>query len=330
MKKEIVIFLRQFATLLNAGVPIIQACETLEHGQVKHDMRVLIFAIKRDLQAGHRLFYCMQRHPLIFDDITCHMVNLGEQTGRLAALLNTVAGYQENRQQQQRRIKQAMLYPVFVLAVALCVTLSLLLFVVPRFAELFSAAQVPLPLITRIFFGLSDFLQRRGLLLLLIPPSLYLLKKYQPGRFSLPLLKPILWKIFLAKFSRALSLSLGEGLPLHSALPFAAAASGGRHFSARLHLLRARLAAGHQLHQAMQANTGFPLIMIQMVKVGEETAKLPAMLAKSAEFFETEIDQYLHQVSTIFEPLIILLLGVVIGGLVISMYLPIFKLGSTI
>jgi len=334
---DTMLFLRQFATLIAAGVPIIQSCTILEKSQAKIALRRLIYAIKRDILAGKTLSHCLQRYPHYFDHLTCQLIKIGEHTGRLDHLLLTIANHQEKYLAFRKRIQQALFYPSLILITAFIITFCMLIFIIPRFAELFQDMQTHLPLLTRLIFYISKQLRSHLLLLLTLVIAFTFLTtktKYAPvikqclkrTLTQLPFIQSSLHKTKLARFARHLALTLTAGIPLTDALLLTS--SLDQDFHPTLRHLQTKIRSGLQLHRAMETLPCFPLLMIQMIKVGEESGKLEHMLDKLADFFESDIDQLLHQLTQLLEPLIMIVLGVLIGGLVMGMYLPIFKLGS--
>lgn len=335
-----VIFLRQFATLLTAGVPLIQSCDLLERSQSKTALRLLIYSVKRDIISGKSLFQSLAPHHF-FDALTLQLIHLGECTGQLDKMLVTIAKHQEKNLALKKQIQHALFYPSFIALAAIGMTLSLLIFIVPRFADLFHDIQGTLPFLTRYVFYLSGFLQRYGLFLLfsgllfsyvvyrtMIIPSIK--QALRQGISRLPFIKSYAHKIVLAQFTRNLAITINAGLPLIDALSLAASPCHNTALNLLITMLRNKVKTGLQLHQAMSVFPFFPLLMVQMVKIGEEAGKLEQMLDKSADFFEADVAEYISRTTQLLEPLIMLVLGVLIGGLVISMYLPIFKVGSAL
>ncbi|TAK79237.1 MAG: type II secretion system F family protein [Gammaproteobacteria bacterium] len=337
--RDTALFFRQFATLIAAGVPIIQSCTILEKSQEKTALRLLIYAIKRDILAGKTLSHCLQRYPHYFDPLTVQLIKIGEHTGRLDTMLLIIATHQEKHLAFRKRIQQALFYPVLILITALIITFCMFIFVIPRFAELFQDMQTSLPLLTRLIFYLSAKLREclfpaLALTLVLITLSIRgkystPIKRYFQHTFStLPFIHTTLHKIKLTRFVRYLALTLTAGLPITDALALAGASSQDPSFTTAILQLQSKIRTGLSLHRAMETLPHFPTLMTQMVKVGEESGKLESMLDKLADFFESDIDHLLHHLNQLLEPLIMVVLGVLIGGLVIGMYLPIFKLGS--
>ena len=338
---DITLFLRQFATLICANIPVTQCCDILEKSQEKTALRLLIYSIRRDILAGKTLFDSFRQQNRYFDQLTCQLVQIGEHTGKVDVMLLTLANYQEKNLAFKKQIQQALFYPCIIMITAVIVTFSMFLFVIPRFAELFSDMQATLPLFTQWIFYLSSKLQQY--VWLMIAVTCLFIFALLHSRFStrmkiwlftfsarLPVIHTCLLKIALARFSRNLALTFASGIPITDALRLTANACGHRELAATITLLRSKISTGLQLHHAMEMSALFPILMIQMVKIGEESGMLEHMLDKIADFFESDIDQLVNRIGQLVEPLIMLVLGVLIGGLVIGMYLPIFKLGNTI
>lgn len=338
---DIAVFFRQFATLLAAGIPILQCCEMLEKSQVKTSLRLLIYAIKRELLSGKDLYSSLRIHDRYFTEITCQLIKIGEHTGKLDLILNMIAEDYEKQLAFKKRIYQALFYPCIISITALIVTLSMFLFVVPRFAELFSGTHIQLPALTRWIFFLSALLEQH--VYILFSPIIFIAILFLPQHGSrqwkqnisqqltqLPVIKPLRQKIILAKFARNLAMTFSAGIPIIDALKLTMQADTHAEFTHTVIKLRGKINSGMHLHQAMQSLSYFPDLMIQMVKIGEESGLLDHLLLKVAGFFESDVDDLLNQSTRLLEPLIMLVLGVLIGGLVIGMYLPIFKLGSVL
>jgi len=338
---EMAFFLRQFATLMAAGIPLIQSCEVLEKSQEKFPLRQLIHAIKRDILTGKNLYQSLRAQTKYFDELTCQLVYLGEQTGKLDTLLLAIANQHEKKAAFTRQLKQALFYPCLVAVMTLLFTLCLFLFVIPRFAELFKDVPEKLPLLTRWIFSLSTQLQSYAPICIVSLVLLGLVAAYTPlGAAMKPCLKAALLKlpfiqhhqrqVILMHFARSLALTCSAGIPITEALHLSAKACNNPSFSSLIASLRSKMSTGLQLHTAMQAFSYFPHLMIQLIKTGEESGMLESMLTHLAQFFETDTEQRLAKVNTLLEPLIMLVQGVLIGGLVIAMYLPLFKLGTVL
>jgi type IV pilus assembly protein PilC len=338
---DVSIFLRQLATLISAGIPIIKSFEILEKSQLKISFRLLIFSIKREILSGKDLFSSLHQHQRYFDELTCQLIKIGEHTGKLETILLMIADTKEKNLMLKKRVSYALLYPCIITITAVLVTLSMLIFVIPQFAILFSDTHIQLPTLTRCIFFLSLQIQHHWIMLfspLLLSLCIFMpvtwfdkLKKYLSDHIiKLPLIHPFLLKITLARFARTLAMTFAAGMPITSALKLLMHAGHPREFTYLIVKLHSNITSGLQLHQAMGALPYFPDLMTQMVKIGEESGMLDQLLNKVASFFEADIDQTINHFSQLLEPLIMLMLGVLIGGLVIGMYLPIFKLGNVL
>lgn len=333
------LFLRQLATLISSGIPMVKSFNLLESTQTNPILRLLIHTMKRDLLCGKSLFEIVSHSPF-FDKLTCQLIKIGEVTGKLDDMLCLVADHHEKAQTLQKRLKQILFYPCIVLFTALSVTLSMLIFIIPRFAELFQETQDTLPWLTKTIFALSSSLNNHIIyifIIIFIIVIIFCSKASTSFKIicvewfkQLPLINSSIRKILLARFARHLAISFSAGIPINDALKLCIDSSVNMEFSNNITQLTNQVSAGFQLHQAMESLNYFPTLMIQMIKIGEESGMLDSMLKKIAESIETEIDQLIAQLSQLLEPLIMLILGVLIGGLIIGMYLPIFKLGNTL
>lgn len=338
---DITILFRQLATLIAAGVPIIKSCEILEKSQAKTTLRLLIFSIKREILSGKDLFSSLHQHPRYFDELTCQLIKIGEHTGKLETVLLMIAENKEKNLMLKKRVTHALLYPCIITITAMLVTLSMLIFVIPQFAILFSETHIKLPALTRCIFFLSLQVQHHWLLL--FSPLLLSLCFFMPSTWfdklksdlsrhiiKLPLIHSFVLHIALARFARTLAMTFAAGMPITNALKLIMHAGHPLEFTDLIVKLHSNITSGLQLHQAMGALPYFPDLMIQMVKIGEESGMLDQLLNKVASFFEADIDHTIHHFSQLLEPLIMLMQGVLIGGLVVGMYLPIFKLGNVL
>jgi type IV pilus assembly protein PilC len=339
---DIAVFSRQLATMLGAGIPLVQAFEIVGVGHEKPAMQKLILDIKADLEAGSSLHEALAKHPLYFDDLYLNLVEAGEQAGALENLLDKVATYKEKTEALKKKIKKALFYPAAVLAVAVIVTLVLLIFVIPQFESLFKGFGADLPAFTRFVISLSQFVQNQGWILFLVAVGAvvgfgYFHKRSRALRqfidrvlLRIPVLGPILVKAAIARYARTLSTMFSAGVPLVEAMESVAGATGNIVYEQAVLRMRDEVATGMRLQRAME-NTGlFPNMVIQMIAVGEESGSLDEMAAKVADFYELEVDTAVDSLSSLLEPLIMVILGTLVGGLVVAMYLPIFKLGAVI
>jgi len=341
--KDIAIFSRQLATMLSAGVPLVQAFDIVGRGHENPSMQELLLTIKDDIEAGSTLTESLRKHPLYFDDLFCNLVEAGEQAGVLETLLDKIATYKEKTESIKAKVKKALTYPIAVVVVACIVTAILLIFVVPQFEELFKGFGADLPAFTQMVINMSRFMQSSwyyllGALMAAGYTFFYFKKRSRPfNRFldqlflKIPIIGPqILHKSAIARFARTLSTMSTAGVPLVEALESVAGASGNAVYSDAILEMREAVATGQQLQQSMRQTGLFPHMVVQMVAIGEESGAIDSMLAKVADFYEEEVDNAVDSLSSLMEPMIMAFLGVVVGGLVIAMYLPIFKLGSVV
>ena len=339
---DIAIFSRQIATMLAAGIPLVQAFDIVGAGHDNPAMQKLILGIRADLESGTALAEALGRHPLYFDDLFVNLVTAGEQAGALDTLLDKIATYKEKTEAIKKKIKKALFYPAAVLVVAFIVTLILLIFVIPQFEALFKGFGADLPAFTRMVIDLSAFVQSKGWAVAIVVGAggaalVYTKKRSKKLRefedrlfLKLPIVGSILVKASIARFARTLSTMFSAGVPLVEALQSVAGATGNIVYEKAVLAMRDEVSTGQRLQRAME-NTGlFPNMVIQMIAVGEESGSLDEMSAKVADFYEADVDNAVDSMSSLLEPLIMAILGVLVGGLVIAMYLPIFKMGSVI
>ncbi len=339
---DIALFSRQLATMLAAGIPLVQAFEIVGNGHENAAMQKLILAIKSDVEGGSALAEALAKHPLYFDDLFVNLVEAGEQAGALESLLDKVATYKEKTEAIKKKIKKALTYPAAVLVVAFVVTTILLIFVIPSFEDLFRGFGADLPTFTRMVIDLSAFVRTQGWYLATliggaVATFLYFKKRSRKMRhyldrmmLKLPIIGPILQKAAIARYARTLSTMFAAGVPLVEAMESVAGATGNIVYEEAVLTMRDEVATGQRLQQAME-NTGlFPNMVTQMIAVGEESGSLDEMSAKVADFFEDDVDNAVDNLSSLLEPMIMAILGVLVGGLVVAMYLPIFKLGAVV
>lgn len=340
--EDIAVFSRQLATMLAAGIPLVQSFEIVGVGHEKPSMQKLILDIKSQVESGSSLHEALAKHPFYFDDLYVNLVEAGEQAGALETLLDKIATYKEKTEALKKKIKKALFYPAAVLVVAIVVTLILLLFVIPQFESLFKGFGADLPAFTRFVIDMSRFVQNAWWWMGMLAGGaifvfFYFKKRSRPMRQALdrmslriPVLGPILVKAAIARFSRTLSTMFSAGVPLVEAMESVAGATGNIVYEDATMRMRDEVATGTRLQRAME-NTGlFPNMVIQMIAVGEESGSLDAMSGKVADFYELEVDSAVDGLASLLEPLIMAILGVLVGGLVIAMYLPIFKLGAVV
>ncbi len=339
---DIAIFSRQLATMLAAGIPLVQSFEIVGNGNEKPAMQKLVLDVKTDVEGGTSLHEALGKHPLYFDDLYVNLVEAGEQAGALETLLDKIATYKEKTEALKKKVKKALFYPTAVLVVAVIVTVILLLFVIPQFEALFKGFGADLPAFTQFVINMSRWLQNNwyiffGIIGGGIYAFIYFKKRSKAMRewldqatLKLPIIGPIMYKSAIARFSRTLSTMFAAGVPLVEALESVAGATGNIVFENAVLKMRDEVATGQRLQRAME-NTGlFPNMVIQMIAVGEEAGALDTMSGKVATFYEAEVDNAVDAMSSLLEPLIMAILGVLVGGMVIAMYLPIFKLGAVV
>jgi type IV pilus assembly protein PilC len=339
---DIALFSRQLATMLAAGIPLVQSFEIVGNGHENAAMQKLILAIKADVEGGSALAEALSKHPLYFDDLFVNLVEAGEQAGALESLLDKVATYKEKTEAIKKKIKKALTYPAAVLAVAFIVTTILLIFVIPSFEDLFKGFGADLPSFTRMVIDLSAFVRTQGVFLaggigIAIGSFLYFKKRSRKFRhyldrlmLKLPIIGPILQKASIARYARTLSTMFAAGVPLVEAMESVAGATGNIVYEEAVLSMRDEVATGQRLQVAMENTDLFPNMVIQMIAVGEESGSLDEMSAKVADFFEEDVDNAVDNLSSLLEPMIMAILGVLVGGLVVAMYLPIFKLGAVV
>jgi len=339
---DIAIFSRQLATMLAAGIPLVQAFEIVGNGHENAAMQKLILAIKNDVEGGSALAEALAKHPLYFDDLFVNLVEAGEQAGALETLLDKVATYKEKTEAIKKKIKKALTYPAAVLVVAFVVTTILLIFVIPSFEDLFKGFGADLPTFTRMVIDLSAFVRSQGVIIAAmigaaVGAFLYFKKRSRTFRhfldrmmLKIPVIGPIMQKASIARYARTLSTMFSAGVPLVEAMESVAGATGNIVYEEGVLSMRDEVATGQRLQQAMENTDLFPNMVIQMIAVGEESGSLDEMSAKVADFYEEDVDNAVDNLSSLLEPMIMAILGVLVGGLVVAMYLPIFKLGAVV
>lgn len=339
---DIAVFTRQLATMMKAGVPLVQSFEIVGEGLDKPRMQSLVGTIKNDVAAGGGLAPSLAKHPRYFDELFCSLVGAGEESGTLEVMLDRVATYKEKTEQLKAKIKKAMTYPTAVVIVAIVVTGILLVKVVPQFAETFRSFGSDLPAFTLLVLGISNFVQKWWFVILLgIIGSVYLFReiKLRSVKFSefldrlalrLPVVGLIVHDSVVARFSRTLSTTFAAGVPLVDALESSAGAAGNSVYAKGIRQIRDDVTSGTTLYSSTKATGLFPNMLLQMISIGEESGALDEMLDKVATHYEEAVDNSVDSLSSLMEPIIMSILGVLVGGLMIAMYLPIFMLGSVV
>jgi type IV pilus assembly protein PilC len=338
--KDIAVMSRQLATMMSSGIPLVQAFEIIGQGQENKKMRDLIFTIKTDVSAGGTLADALKKHPLHFDELYVNLVAAGEASGVLEGVLHKIALYLEKMEAIKSKVKSALFYPAAVIVVAFIITAILMIYVIPQFESIFSNFGADLPWLTAVVIKMSQFFQEywwaifggiTGVIAGILQAhkrSARVAQMFDRLSLKLPVLGSILEKSAIARFARTLSTIFAAGTPLVEAMKSVAGACGNIVFSEAIHKMREEITTGTQLQVAMRDSNIFPHMVIQMVAIGEESGSLDAMLNKVAEWYEQEVDDAVEALTSLLEPIIMAVLGILIGGLVVAMYLPIFKMGQ--
>ena len=338
--KDIALFSRQMATMMRAGLPVVQAFDIVASGAKGPRYVALVRAVRDDVATGAPLAEALGRHPEVFDRLYRALVAVGEHTGTLETMLARIAVYQETAAATRRKLRKAMTYPLLVVFAAVAVAGVLLTQVVPQFQTVFAAAGAELPALTRAVIRASDLVQAWWWVLLLAPLAVAVAAAVAQRRsrrwrrlghrlaLKLPVLGAVLANAAVARFARTLATALGAGVPLVEALASVTAAVGNVVYMEALDGVRAAVAEGLPLHSALNGRGLFPNVVVQMVAVGEEAGRLEEMLGRAADQFETLVDETVDNLATLLEPLLLAVLGVLVGGLVLAMYLPVFQLGQ--
>ncbi len=339
---DIAIFSRQMATMMQAGVPLVQALDIVGKGHENPAMGEMIGEIRTEIEGGSTFAESPAKHPKYFDDLFVNLVDAGERSGALEALLDKIATYKEKTEAIKKKVKKALTYPAAVIVVAFIVTGILLYFVVPQFEDLFVGFGADLPAFTKMIISLSQFVQTKwwmvlGILIAIGVTHVQCHRRFRGYRraqdrimLRLPVVGDILNKSAVARFARTLSTMFAAGVPLVDALDSVARAAGNIVYEEAVLQMKDQVSTGQQLQVTMAQVALFPSMAVQMIAIGEESGALDSMCAKVADFYEEEVDNLVDNLSSLLEPLIMAVLGVLVGGLVVAMYLPIFKLGSVV
>jgi type IV pilus assembly protein PilC len=339
---DIALFTRQMATMMKAGVPLLQSFDIIGEGFDNPNMRKLVDDLKQEVAAGNSFAAALRKKPQYFDDLYCNLVDSGEQSGALETLLDRVATYKEKTEALKAKIKKAMNYPIAVVVVAVIVTAILLIKVVPQFQDVFSSFGAELPAFTQFVIGISELLQEWWLVVMVgLGLTAYAFKQahVRSEKFrnwvdrtvlKLPVVGDILYKSAVARFARTLSTTFAAGVPLVDALDSVSGATGNVIFRNATQKVKNDVSTGMQLNFSMRTTGTFPTMAVQMTAIGEESGALDEMLGKVATFYEDEVDNMVDGLTSLMEPMIMAVLGVLVGGLIIAMYLPIFQLGSVV
>ncbi len=339
---DIAIFSRQMATMMTAGVPLVQSLEIVGRGHENPAMAEMIMGIKQHIEGGNSFAESLGKYPLQFDDLFVNLVNAGEKSGALETLLEKIATYKEKTEAIKKKVKKALTYPAAVVVVAIIVTTILLIFVVPQFEELFKGFGADLPAFTQMVVEMSRALKTNGLFIgvLVIGGVIGFIEAHKRSKklqelmdrvmLKIPVIGDILYKSAVARFARTLATMFAAGVPLVDALDSVAGAAGNIVFYKAIIKIKDGVSTGQQLQLCMEQTGLFPPMAVQMIAIGEESGSLDAMAGKVAEFYEAEVDALVDALSSLLEPMIMAILGVLVGGLVVAMYLPIFKMGQVV
>ena len=339
---DIAIFSRQLATMMKAGVPIVTSMEIIANGSKNPRMSALVNSVRAEIESGSSLYEALSKHPVEFDGLYRNLVKAGESAGVLETVLDTVATYKENIEALKGKIKKAMFYPAMVIAVALIVSGILLVFVVPQFEQVFQSFGADLPAFTQVVVGLSRFMVGWWWAIVLGLVGLgvaFIMAKKRSLAFQrfldrlilkLPVVGQIMHNSAIARFARTLAVTFKAGVPLVEALETVAGATGNTVYETAVLRIREDVSVGYSVNMAMKQVNLFPHMVVQMTAIGEEAGALDTMLFKVAEFYEQEVNNAVDALASLLEPLIMIILGVLVGGMVIAMYLPIFKLGAVV
>ncbi|MGK0271688.1 MAG: type IV pilus assembly protein PilC [Cocleimonas sp.] len=339
---DIAQFARQLTTMMRAGVPMVQSLELIGTGHEKPAMRELIKKITKDIEGGDDLAGALENHPLYFDSLFVNLIRAGEQAGTLEDMIDKVASYKEKTERMKAKVKKAMMYPVIVVMAAMVVSVIMLVWVIPTFKDIFAGFGADLPAFTLWVISLSEWLQAYWYLPLF--GGIGLVTAFTQARrrskkfhrfvdrvsLKIPLMGVIINKSAVARFARTLSTMFAAGVPLVEAMDAVAGATGNVVYEEATYQIKEDTSKGVQLHVAMTTTQEFPSMVVQMAKIGEESGRLEEMLDKVADYFEEQVDDLVDTLSKQMEPMIMAVLGVLVGGLVIAMYLPIFKLGAAV
>jgi len=340
--REIAVFSRMISVMMSAGVPMVQAFEIIANGQTNPRMKNMLMDIKTNIEGGSTLAEALHKHPVQFDELYCNLVKAGEQAGVLDTVLDTIATYKENIESLKSKIKKALFYPAMVMTVALVVSAILLLFVVPQFEAVFANFGAQLPAFTQMIVNMSRFMISYWWLVLMWVvgsiAAVVILYKRSPkfahfcarAVLKLPIVGKILHESAIARFARTLAVTFAAGVPLVEALDSVGKATGSPVYNDAVKRIREDVAVGHQLQLAMRQTNLFPNMVVQMVAIGEESGALDKMLFKVADFYEEEVNNAVDALASLMEPFIMVVIGVLVGGMVVGMYLPIFKLAAVV
>jgi len=339
---DVAMFSRQIATMMKAGVPLVQSFDIIGRGHEKPAVQDLLLSVKADIESGQTMADSLRKHPKYFDDLFCDLVDAGEQSGSLEGMLDRIATYKEKTEALKSKIKKALNYPIAVVAIAVIVTSLLLIKVMPHFQEIFEGFGAELPAFTMMVIHISEFMVSYWWIFLfgmigfvitykkMLASSKSMRDKQDKVLLKAPVIGELLHKAAIARYTRTLSTTFAAGVPLVEALSSAAGASGNALYRDAIYQIRNDVTTGMQMNMAMQSTGIFPNMVVQMVAIGEESGSIDAMLSKVADIYEQQVDDAVDGLSALLEPLIMSVLGVLVGGLIIAMYLPIFQMGNVV
>lgn len=338
--KDILLFTRHLSTMVSAGLPILQSLDVISRDQENQAMQVVITTMKNNISSGKTLGESFSQFPQYFSELYCSLIKTGEKSGTLDKILKSLGNYLEKTETLRKKIKKAMVYPAAILVVAFVVSMVLLLFVVPRFQDVFQSFNAPLPVFTLMVVRLSEFMRAYWwIFIAVLAGGIYVLRRslktsevMQERRdaliLKLPILGNVLKKAIIARFTRTLAITLDSGMPIVDAMRSMGEIMGNRLYSKAINQICADVTSGNQLYVSMTTTKLFPTMVTQMIAIGEAAGSLAEMLNKIADYYEEEVNGIVDNLSSLLEPLIMVILGVIIGGFVVAMYLPIFKIGS--
>ena len=340
--RDVATFSRQIATMMKSGVPIVNALEIIAGGQKNPKMKVLVNALKADIEGGSSIYEAMSKHPVQFDELYRNLVRAGEASGVLETVLETIATYKENIEAIKGKIKKALFYPATIVAVAIIVSAILLIFVVPTFREAFQGFGADLPAFTELVFGISDYLVKWWWLFAIVAFAAFAVFMYFYKRstvlqhfvdrmmLKIPVIGAVLHNSAIARFARTLAVTFKAGVPLVEALDSVAGATGNMVYENAVHRMKNDVSVGYPVNMAMKQVNLFPHMVVQMTAIGEEAGALDTMLFKVAEYYEQEVNNAVDALASLLEPMIMVIIGVMVGSMVVGMYLPIFKLAAAV
>lgn len=340
--RDIGIFFRQLATMMQAGIPLVQSFEIVANGSENPTMKELILQIKTDVEGGGSMGDAFRKHPDHFDELSCNLISAGEQAGILEGMLGKIALYKEKSESIKAKVKKALTYPITIISIALGITMMLLIFVIPKFQEIFEGFGAELPALTLFMIGASEFMQQWWWVIIggivvtvkmigkLRKTSPKFARQFEIMMLKIPIIGDVLFKSAMARFARTLATMFAAGTPLVEAMESVAGAVGIDIYKEAVLKMRDEITTGTSLTESMIHSGIFPTMVIQMTSIGEEAGSIDSMLEKVADFYEEEVDNLVDNLSSLMEPLIMVVLGGIVGTIIMAMYLPIFKMGAAI